>query len=565
MTTSNEETRVSGAKTPARTTTHTGYLSGPGFVDVAVRYVVEDGRAIFDGCIDMGPVEQVEAHAAQVQARLAAAAAAQSESGVPPVQISGIGLPPDSDFLWTNGVVPFIVDPALLKPERVTQAIAHIHENTAIRFVARTNQTNYVRFVRHPDKNWSQSSAIGMKGGEQFIRLHDGASVGTTVHECCHALGMKHEQSRCDRDKFVQINYANIDDEKVGNFDKFCAGYDDYFDYDYGSIMHYGTKNFSKNGKPTIEVLQPGVTIGQRDGLSFGDRRTIAHMYARFTGRGHTGVWRAGSGKYGLWVNVPWDSFTAKWKEWADQGLRLVDINVHQQGDENRYTGVWLPGTGGYGLWANATWDSFTAKWKEWAGQGLRLVDINVHQQGDENRYTGVWLPGTDGYYLWANVPWESLRATWQELGAKGLRLVDYEFTEPSTAADQDLDFAGLPVSAPVMQSLPVGIGGIIDPTDPFDLELPAAISTDGLPAAQPVPTTTAADGQGDYQVGGTIIGTSAMVADGDGHGDAYPGEPLTSPSTAENGMGDAVINGSRPVAPLAFTELPEGMGEAIS
>ena len=358
----------------------TGYLSGPGFVEAPVRYSVVGTLAIYNGCIDMGPVEEVEAHAALVRAKLASAAS-EADSGVPPTEMMGIGLPPDSSFLWTNGVVPFVVDAGLPDAGRVTSAIAHIHENTGIRFVARTNQADYIRFVRNPDAGWS-SSPIGRRGGQQLIRLSDGASMGTVVHECFHSLGVLHEQSRCDRDSFVKINYQNIEDGFESNFDKFCDGFDDYFDYDYDSIMHYPAGAFSKNGQATIVALQPGVTIGQRTGLSFGDRITIAHMYARFTGRGHTGVWRSGSGRYGLWVNSDWETFRAKWQEWAGQGLRLVDINVHREGNENRYSGVWLPGTGGYGLWVNATWDAFRAKWQEWAAQGLRLVDLHVLRVG---------------------------------------------------------------------------------------------------------------------------------------------------------------------------------------
>jgi hypothetical protein len=401
-----------------------GFLSGPGFTDAPVRYSVVDGIAIFNGCIDMGPADLVEARAEQVRTRRVSTDTGPADATAPPIEMKGIGVEPDSAFLWPNGVVPFVIDSGLPNQARVTQAIAHFNDNSSIRLVARTNQANYVRFVRNPNAGWS-SSAVGMQGGEQLIRLSDGATMGTTVHECCHALGILHEQSRCDRDQFVTINYANIQDGFESNFDRFCDGFTDYFDYDYDSIMHYPGTAFGINGATTIVPLQSGVTIGQRAGLSFGDRVTIAHMYARFTGSGHTGVFRAGSGKYALWVNVPWDSFKAKWEEWAAQGLRLVDINVRRVGNETRYSGVWLAGTGGYGLWANATWASFQAKWQEWAGQGLRLVDMHVLRVGGENRYSGVWRAGTGGYGLWVNSSWDGFKAKWQEWAGQGLRLVD--------------------------------------------------------------------------------------------------------------------------------------------
>ncbi|NUT93186.1 MAG: hypothetical protein HOY78_14300 [Saccharothrix sp.] len=401
----------------------TGFLSGPGFVDKPVRYSVVDGIALYQGCIDMGPVEEVEVAAARLRP------GEPADVGQPPSELLGIGLPSDSDMLWPNGVVPFVIDAGLPNQARVTQAIAHIHDNTGIRFVARGSQANYVRFVRNPNQTWS-SSPIGMRGGEQLIRLSDGATMGTTVHECLHSLGILHEQSRCDRDQFVTINYANVQDGFESNFDRFCDGFTDYFDYDYDSIMHYGPTAFGINGATTIVPKRAGVTIGQRNGLSFGDRVTIAHMYARFTGRGHTGVFRAGSGKHALWVNANWDSFKAKWQEWAAEGLRLIDINVRRVGNELRYSGVWTAGTGGYALWANASWDSFKAKWQEWAGQGLRLVDLHVLRVGNEDRYSGVWRAGTGGYALWVNASWDSFKAKWQEWAGQGLRLVDINVHE---------------------------------------------------------------------------------------------------------------------------------------
>jgi Astacin (Peptidase family M12A)/Bacterial tandem repeat domain 1 len=413
----------------------TGYLSGPGFTDKPVRYNVVDGIAIYDGCIDMGPVEEVEAYAAQLEAAAAplergglapdgGLPTAEAAEPAPPEELKGVGIEPDSTFLWTNGVVPFVVDANLPNPARVTAAINHIHANTGIRFVARTNQTNRVRFVRNGNETFS-SSAVGMRGGEQLIRLADGAPMGTIVHECMHALGVLHEQSRCDRDQFVTINYQNILDGFESNFDRMCEGFRDYYEYDYGSIMHYPATAFSRNNQPTIGPKQAGVTIGQRNAMSVIDRLTIAEMYSRFTGRGHSGVWRAGSGRYALWVNVNWESFRAKWQEWAAQGLRLVDIHVRRVGNENRYSGVWTARSGAYGLWANATWDSFRAKWQEWSGQGLRLIDLHVQRVGGQDRYSGVFVAGTGAYGLWVNGSWDSFRAKWQEWAGQGMRLVD--------------------------------------------------------------------------------------------------------------------------------------------
>ena len=57
--------------------------------------------------------------------------------------------------------------------------------------------------------------------------------------------------------------------------------------YDYCSIMHYPANAFSKNGQPTITVLQPSrpcaSTIGQTSVLSEGDKYAIRFMYVPTT------------------------------------------------------------------------------------------------------------------------------------------------------------------------------------------------------------------------------------------------------------------------------------------
>jgi hypothetical protein len=90
-----------------------------------------------------------------------------------------------------------------------------ITAKTCIRFQTRTSESDYV-FVVRGDSVSGCWSYVGRIGGRQELNLQVATSGGHCIwhhvvsHEFIHAIGYYHEQSRTDRDDFVNINWDNI-------------------------------------------------------------------------------------------------------------------------------------------------------------------------------------------------------------------------------------------------------------------------------------------------------------------------------------------------------------------
>jgi len=239
--------------TTVKQTTATMARRLKGVLNRQMKYTEIGNQAIFEGDIVLGTIAEIQA----------AEAAADSR---------GIGII-GANFRWKDGKVPFVIGDEGVRA-RVEAAVAHWQQRTPFTFVAHTNEPDFVSF-QALDGCFSR---VGRQGGVQVVSIGTGCTAGSAIHEIGHSLGLWHEQSRSDRDNFIQIVEANIDPMFLSNFDKHVLDGEDLGPYDFGSIMHYPATAFSVNGQPTI-LAKSGAPIGQRDGLSKGDLAGIRLMY----------------------------------------------------------------------------------------------------------------------------------------------------------------------------------------------------------------------------------------------------------------------------------------------
>ncbi|EYC20562.1 hypothetical protein Y032_0021g277 [Ancylostoma ceylanicum] len=183
-------------------------------------------------------------------------------------------------FRWPNATVPFeFKDNNTEWQGIIRKGMYKWQKETCIRFVRRTTEKDYAIFF----KGGGCYSNVGRTGGRQYVSIGWGCEGGGIVaHEIGHALGFWHEQSRPDRDNYININEENISRGTKGNFEKRNDIMDSDIPYDFGSVMHYGPQAFTNNWKfVTIETKDHRFqhTIGQRADISFIDVKHANRLY----------------------------------------------------------------------------------------------------------------------------------------------------------------------------------------------------------------------------------------------------------------------------------------------
>ncbi|VDN38979.1 unnamed protein product [Gongylonema pulchrum] len=114
-------------------------------------------------------------------------------------------------LLWPGGRIPYTISPSYSESSRsiIQEAFEEYMRQTCIRFIPKQLlDLDFIDII--PDDGCY--SMVGNNGGRQAVSLGDGClRKGIAIHELMHVLGFFHEQSRADRDSYVDIHWENVD------------------------------------------------------------------------------------------------------------------------------------------------------------------------------------------------------------------------------------------------------------------------------------------------------------------------------------------------------------------
>ena len=241
------------------------YISGIGFHNKKVNYTLKNGLALFEGDILLTSKGNISSLKQSKQNHIQYSIARN-----------------DTPYKWKNNTIPYQFDPNVSEDTKamVVSAMVHWSNNTSMQFIE-INATQYPDFVHITSQDYACYSHVGKVGGVQDLNIVYDCGWGTAVHELGHTLGLWHEQSRSDRNQYIKILYENIESGFEDNFDQRILDGTDLWKYDYNSIMHYGDDYFNAvdTNLKTIETIPKGITIGQRNAISTGDKRGISYIY----------------------------------------------------------------------------------------------------------------------------------------------------------------------------------------------------------------------------------------------------------------------------------------------
>ncbi len=154
---------------------------------------------------------------------------------------------------WPNNRVPYTLDASFQPDQRVAiaQAFQHVEEHSCVRFQPKTNaDRDFVHIYTDEKESCWADDHYERKKGQHNVHLHKDycvvrctethcVSIGVVdvtvelrisrlilqfkhviAHELLHLLGVGHEHQRPDRDRYLAVNWSNINVDHAFNFFK---------------------------------------------------------------------------------------------------------------------------------------------------------------------------------------------------------------------------------------------------------------------------------------------------------------------------------------------------------
>lgn len=189
--------------------------------------------------------------------------------------------------------IQYTLDDSLEESDKqdVRDALHEISINTCILFKYNATPSGYhLNYMKVDSTTFCGLSYVGRTepANPIYLSFQCGDNRGVAIHETMHALGVSHQHLRLDRDKYIKIDWANIDPQHYDTFAisdaKLYTSYGTKYAYD--SIMHYNAYLGAKDpSKPTmIPLVNPQENtpkLGQRAKLTRADIRLLKKMYCR--------------------------------------------------------------------------------------------------------------------------------------------------------------------------------------------------------------------------------------------------------------------------------------------
>lgn len=159
--------------------------------------------------------------------------------------------------LWKSGTIPIVFDDKIKQSNRdkFLNYCKDWSANTPLECVIRTDEIEFLTVLEHSGNGcggsnnsnaWVSCSTLGSGRNQRMeIFVDHWNNKGLVQHELGHTIGFIHEQSRPDRDLYLQIKWQNIEEGRVAQF--YISPSDIFTEYDYLSIMHYNNCTFSAN------------------------------------------------------------------------------------------------------------------------------------------------------------------------------------------------------------------------------------------------------------------------------------------------------------------------------